>query len=246
MKSVFLETRNVQAGREALNRLEDIDKGQPGLGVFWGQAGRGKTLFAREVAVRTGAVYLRVMEDWTPRAMLAALCRELNGSEPRTVESAKTIACRQLESMPRTVLVDEADRLSMNLVEHFRDIHDLTGVPVVLIGEEHLYPILNARRRLWSRVTQAVEFGPITSEDIMLFGLKASELRINPDAAHRMAVRASGDFRLVWQDVHDLEQVCRAAGSNVVDVKMVEALPARNRARKNGVVGGKNGGRGGK
>ena len=80
MKQVFLETQNVQAFRQAAWILEDTERGKPGIGVVWGQAGRGKTFCAREYAVRTSAVYLRVMEDWTPRAMLATLCRELNGS----------------------------------------------------------------------------------------------------------------------------------------------------------------------
>ena len=227
MKQVFLETQNVAKFREALWILEDTERGQPGLGVVWGQAGRGKTLCAREYAVRTQAVYLRVMEDWTPRAMLAALCWELNGSEPFSTERCKKIVCSELERQHKTVLVDEADRLSVGLVEHLRDIHDVTGHPVILIGEEHLFPTLAARRRLWSRVTQTVEFKPIHIEDIILFGLKAADLRIEHDAASRIASRSSGDFRLVWTDVQGLEQMARAAGTKQADLRMVEALPQR-------------------
>src|SRR5208283_877287 len=147
MRNIFLETQNVGRFREALSVLEDIERGQPGLGVVWGRAGRGKTLCAREYAVRTGAVYLRVLQDWTPRAMLAALCRDLNGSEPHTVDRAKKIAVELIEKTRRTILVDEADRLKIDLIEHLRDVHDLTGAPIVLIGEEHLFPAINARRR---------------------------------------------------------------------------------------------------
>ena len=227
MKNIFLETANVRAFRESMSILEDMEKGQPGLGVVWGRAGRGKTECAREFAVRTRAVYLRIMEDWTPRAMLAALCRQINGSEPGTVDRCKRIACEALESSRQTILVDEADRMAPNLVEHFRDIHDVVGVPVVLVGEEYLFPMLNARRRLWSRVTQAVEFSGISPEDIMLFGLRAAELKIEPAAAQKIGSRSGGDFRLVWQDVRDLEQMARAAGAKSVGTAMIEALPAR-------------------
>lgn len=239
MKHVFLETENVRRFREVLWILEDTERGQPGICVAWGQAGRGKTVCGKEYAVRTGAVYLRVMEDWTPRAMLAALCRELNGSEPSSVERCKRIACDEIERQKKTVLVDEADRLNIGQVEHFRDIHDVTGAPIVLIGEEHLFPTLSARRRLWSRVTQTVEFKPITIEDIVLFGLKAADLRIDPEAARRIAGRSGGDFRLVWTDVQALEQMaraaaapaatppCKTAGGKSIDLGMVEALPGR-------------------
>jgi hypothetical protein len=246
MKNIFLETKNVARFREALSILEDTDKGQPGLGVVWGRAGRGKTICAREYAVRTGAVYLRVLQDWTPRAMLAALCAQLNGSEPHTVDRAKKTAVDSLEKTRRTILVDEADRLDINLIEHLRDIHDLVGVPVVLVGEENLFSNINARRRIWSRVMQTVEFGPITCEDILLFGLEAAGLRLDPEAAEKVGAKSSGDFRLVWSHVHALEQMARAAGSQKVDARMVEALASRQgqdaglqtRRRQNGGANG--------
>jgi len=251
MKNIFLETQNVGRFREALSVLEDTERGQPGLGVVWGRAGRGKTLCARQYAVRTGAVYLRVLQDWTPRAMLAALCRELNGSEPATVDRAKRLAIDVIEKRTRTILVDEADRLKPDLIEHLRDVHDLTGAPVVLIGEEHLFPAINARCRIWSRVVQTVEFGPITPEDILLFALEAAALRLDPEAGKRLASRSSGDFRLVWADVHRLEQMAKAAGAAVlpagggvrrdpgpwpVDVRMVDSLSGN--ARKKGATNG--------
>ena len=246
MKSIFLETRNVSAFRSAMTVLEDVDRGQPGLGVVWGRAGRGKTLCAREYAVRTGAIYLRVMEDWTARAMLAALCREINGSEPRSVDRCKTTVCEALDGAPRTILVDEADRLPVGLVEHFRDIHDSTGVPVALIGEEHLFAALNARRRLWSRVTRTVEFGAITAEDIMLFGMRAAGLQVAPDSAQALQKRAGGDFRLVWQDMHELEQMARASGTQKIERGMIDALQPRKTGPKPDLrtTGGRHGARG--
>lgn len=224
MKNIFLETRNVVRFREALSVLEDIEHGQPGLGVVWGIAGRGKTVCAREYAVRTGSVYLRVMGHWTPRAMLSALCRELNGSEPRTIDQAQRTAIESLEKRPRTILVDEADRLKIDLIDDFRDLHDMTGAPVVLIGEEYLFPKINAHRKNWSRVQQTVEFGPITNEDILLFALEAASLRLEPEAAEKIGLRSNGDFRLVWRDVRSLEQMARASSTQKVDAKMVGEL----------------------
>jgi len=230
MKNIFLETGNVSRFREAMSTLEDTERGQPGLGVVWGRAGRGKTICAREYAVRTGAVYLRVLQDWTPRAMLAALCRELNGTEPGTVDRGKKMAVGVIEEtfrvrkILRTLLVDEADRLKVDLIEHLRDVHDLTGAPIVMIGEEALFAKINAHRRIWSRVVQTVEFGPITTEDVLLFALEAADLRMEPDAAARLQARSSGDFRLVWADVHRLEQMSRASGSNRIETRMVDSL----------------------
>ena len=43
MRSVFVETGNVTAFRRAVLAVEDTERGQPGIVVAWGQAGRGKT-----------------------------------------------------------------------------------------------------------------------------------------------------------------------------------------------------------
>jgi DNA transposition AAA+ family ATPase len=230
MKNIFLETGNVSRFREALSVLEDTERGRPGLMTASGQAGRGKTVAGREHAVRTKAVYIRVLQDWTPRAMLAELCRNLDGSEPGTTDRAKKLAISFLNDLQekkgilKTILVDEADRLSIGLVEHLRDVHDLTGAPIVLIGEEHLNQVLRTKSRLWDRVVQKVEFGPITAEDIMLFALEAAGLRLDPDVAKELGRRSGGGFRLVWTDVYRLEQMAKASGTNKVEMKMVEGL----------------------
>jgi len=92
VKNVFIPTSNVTAFREAAIVVSDTVKGQPGLMVAWGYAGRGKTECSREYAVRNpGAVYVRVQENWTPRAMLAKICYELNGMRPHRVDLAKQV-----------------------------------------------------------------------------------------------------------------------------------------------------------
>lgn len=228
MKNIFMVTQNVSRFREAMGVLEDVEVGQPGLGVVWGRAGRGKTECAREFAMRTGAVYLRVMEGWTPRGMLAAFCKALNGTEPRTAEHCKRLLVDELERFRRVILVDEADRLRrVEMIEHLRDVHDLTGAPIVLIGEEHLHAMISGRRRLWSRVTQAVGFGPIGAEDIIIYTGKATGLKMHPDAAGEVCKRSGGDFRLIHLDVRDLERMARASMKDEVVFDMVRALPHR-------------------
>lgn len=231
MKNIFLETENVQKFREAASVIDDLEKGQPGLCVVYGQAGRGKTLCSREYAVRTGAVYLRVQEDWTPRAMLSSLCFEINGIMPGSVEKCKQMLFSELEVSPKAIVVDEADRFrNVGMLEHFRDLHDITGCPVMFVGERVLYKKVNSKRRIWSRVVQVVEFGPISVQDIQLFGLKAAELKIKKDAAERLRNRSEGDFRLIWQDVRALERMAMAVPTKDIEEEMV--LKLRNRRPK--------------
>ncbi len=234
MKNVFLETKRVIAFREAVSVIEDTEKGQPGLMVVWGHPGRGKTECARKYSVQTGAIYLRVLEDWTPRGMLSQLCSEINGMEPGNVARCKRIIFKELDLRPRTILVDEADRLKVGLIEHFRDIHDLTGTPVCFIGEQSLYATISSRRRIWSRVVRTVEFGAIELEDILLLGLRAADLKIDPVAAQKLKVRSEGDFRLLWQDVRDLERLAKANKTSKINADFVKKLKVRKPGPKGG------------
>lgn len=229
MKTVFLETQSVTRFREAIAIVEDVEKGQPGLMLVHGRAGRGKTECCRQYSVPNKHVLLlRVMQDWTPRAMLSELCRQINGMEPHSVERAKRVVCEEVELNMRTIIVDEADRLkNVGMIEHFRDIHDKTGAPVVFVGEQRLYSMISEWRRLWSRVTQVVGFEPVGPEDIILFGLKAADLKIEPPAAQRIAARSNGDFRLIWQDVRVLETMARANKIDGITLKMVDEIPDR-------------------
>ena len=65
MKSVFVETGNVTAFRRAVLTVEDTERGQPGIVVAWGQAGRGKTFAARNSYTERGGVFLSAWENET-------------------------------------------------------------------------------------------------------------------------------------------------------------------------------------
>jgi hypothetical protein len=128
------------------------------------------------------------------------------------------------------LLIDEADRLNIRLVEHLRDIHDETGCPVVLIGEPTLYAQLKARARIWQRVTRVVNFGPVIVDDVVLFGLKACGIKIDAQAANGLLKRCQGSFRLLYHDMVDLERVAKANDTSDVPMDLVEMLPDRRLA----------------
>ncbi|MBA3011110.1 MAG: AAA family ATPase [Proteobacteria bacterium] len=228
MKNVFIETSRVMAFREAAGVVTDTAKGQPGFMVVWGYAGRGKTQCSKEYAVRTpGTIYIRVFEGWTPRAMLAQICHKINGMQPSYAGKAKQIIMEELDRNPKVILMDEADRLSNGNIEHLRDIHDETGTPIVMIGEPSLYGRLTARRRIWERVTRVVEFGPVRTEDVAIFGMKACDLKIMPEASAELVRRCQGSFRLLYHLMVDLERQSRANKVKTITLEMIEALPDR-------------------
>jgi DNA transposition AAA+ family ATPase len=232
MRDIFLETANVSRYRRAVAAM-DPETGLPGIGLAWGQAGRGKTLAAKRDHADHGRVYLHVRENWTQTAFLQSLAFEVCGERPATANRCKDSIVARLDTMPRMIVVDEADRLRVGRIEDLRDIHNEVGVAVMLIGEEELLGLLGERRRVWSRVVQEVEFRPATEEDVATYHADAADLDVTPEACALIQRRTEGDMRLIRNMALHLEEAARARQVARVTVEMVnQVLSLRSWRRK--------------
>lgn len=238
MKSVFVETGNVTAFRRAVLTVEDTERGQPGIVVAWGQAGRGKTFAARNSHCVRGGVYLSAWENETQAAFLGRLCfettkanapRAANACKVRIIEALKT---RRDQGQVATIYMDEADRLHLSRINDLRDIHNETGCAVILIGEEELIGLLSNQRRIWSRVTQEVAFGPVDEADVAAFALEAANLDLTSGACAMVRATSDGDMRLVRNMVQLLEQAAKAKETHTADEAMVKAVQKQRSWRR--------------
>jgi DNA transposition AAA+ family ATPase len=209
MKNVFVMTRNVKSFISAMKESEKA-AGEPALIVFHGQAGRGKTTTARYFAAQEGWTYVRALKGWSELWMLQDLCFELS-IDPipgRRKSAFEAVTQKLTKAGGRPVVIDEADKLSDGLLEWVRDLADVTFVPFALMGEKLIVHKMQRERRIWSRTLRAVEFGPITAEDIMFFGKQAAELSMSAAQAEMLREASDGDFRLVARDVRRVEELC--------------------------------------
>jgi len=228
-RGVFIETDNVTRFRKAVALAEDTDDGRPGMLMAFGAAGLGKTLAARNSHAEGGGFYLRAWEGWSQHAFLQALCFEVTGSRPHGANRCKVRIIEALGGIvdgPRTIYMDEADRLDIRRLEDLRDIHDETGAPIVLIGEMGLPARCAARSRIDDRIPAEyrIKFEPITPRDISLYALEAAGLKLVGRAAAEVHRLTRGNFRRVHNLVLSLEQMARAAETSKVDEAMVKRL----------------------
>lgn len=224
VRPVFIATRNVRNFEAAMEGLE-MAHGEGRLGLVYGRAGRGKTRTSQWWAAREGAVYVRVATVWTELDFLAALCRELGVLQPPRRRGACYAALLDALSVePRALILDELEKMPSRWLDIVRDVSDVTGCPVVLVGEEELASVVRGNRRVWSRIYQQVVFGPITAADVVLYAREAAGLTVSPEAAAEMHRRSGGDFRLVRRDVVALAQLAEAERTADVTEKMVRSI----------------------
>ncbi|SMC28632.1 hypothetical protein SAMN02746041_03293 [Desulfacinum hydrothermale DSM 13146] len=224
LKPVFIVTRNVRNFEAAMDGLA-LAHGEGRLGLVCGRAGRGKTRTSQWWAAKEGAVYLRVVTVWTELDFLRALCREVGIPQPPKRRGACYAALvDMLSASPRTVILDEIEKMSSRWLDVVRDVSDVTACAVVLVGEEELAGAVRRNRRVWSRIYQQVEFGPITAADVVVYAREAAGLEVSPEAAAEIHQRSGGDFRLVRRDVVALAHVAAAQKTQDVDRKMAQSI----------------------
>lgn len=221
---VFIETANVGKFRKAMSILSDTDRGQAGFCVVRGVAGRGKTVAAQEYHANSDSLFLRVFEGWNQFGFLQALSYELTGFRPSSTQRCRNKIMDTLGDDPQPIIVDEADRLTIQRIEDLRDIHDTTGCPIILIGEEGMLGMLNARERILSRVSHVVDFEGVTAADVMLFGREAAGLKVAPEAAVKLVALSKGCFRDIYTFMIALEEYAKAQGANDIDAQIIKKL----------------------
>jgi len=233
-KGVFLESDNVAAFGAALNLAADTEKGRPGMMMLTGETGIGKTVAARNAHAERGGVYLRTLEGWSQHDFLQAVCFEVCGMRPYGSGKCKQRIIHELDREPQVIWMDEADRLNTGRLEDLRDIHDVTGTTIVLIGEEGLPSKVGGRRRIDRRIPREyrIRFRPLSLRDISLYAAEACGLALSAEAAAALGRHTRGNFRDLHNAMLSLEQMARAAESAEVDEAMLGRLAEA--ARKGG------------
>lgn len=230
MRDIIVETESMSRFNSTADAALEAGRLSSGFVLAYGKAGRGKSVAADRYYYERGGAYVRVWQNWSQSAFLQRLLFEVRGKNmdmPRhNGNRCKELIVDVLEYEQKPLFIDEADRLSIDRIEDLRDIFEMTGVPIVLIGEEGIWGLLRERRRIMSRVAYEVEFTPISPTEASIFLNKAANLNVSPDLCLKITKQADGDFRVVRNIALQLEKVAKASEKYDVDAKMLETALA--------------------
>jgi len=220
MKNRLAPVKNVAALQAAYEALECRDPGVPGMGLVHGETGAGKTTAVTWLMNRTNAIYVRAAATWTPSAMLGKIMNEL-GSEAlaRGASAMVDFITNAMAQDQRPLFVDEADYLLTNLkmLETLRDIHDISGMPVLLIGMKGIEKRLAARKQLLGRISQWVEFLACDREDAATLARTVCEVEVSPELMDTVHNEARGSMRSMVVGLSRIESFAKAQGLASID-----------------------------
>ncbi len=183
MRDEMAMTTNVRRFLAAVRELNDRPMGVEGMAILWGEPGEGKSTTVAFACNTLDGIFLRANTCWTPTSMLSALMVELGmpacGRRSPMVEGA----VKALSERPRPIFIDEADYLfkHADMLDVMRDIYDVTGSPVVLIGMEEFARKVQSRGKFARRITQWVEFCGIGIDDARTLADTLCETKVSDD-----------------------------------------------------------------
>jgi len=158
------------------------------MGLLWGEPGEGKSTVVAYAHNHASGLYLRANRGWTMTSLLEALVRELDGVPMRRRSVMIDWIVARLAENERVIFVDEADYLFKqdDMLDVMRDIYDMSGSPVILIGMEEIARKIQLNGRLARRITQWIEFKGIDFDDAKLTAKTLAEVALTDDMVEHL------------------------------------------------------------
>jgi len=225
MKNVFIETANTRKFFDMCNELADpMSLIGPSLAMVTGPAGRGKSEAAKHYATQTSAIYIPPMNVRSPAMVLREIAFELSKLKPGRSEACLNIIGDEMAKDRKLVIIDEADLLTLQILEMLRNVNERYACPILLIGEDELRGRVASRRRIASRIRQKVEFMPVTQGDIIFFFKQSLETKLAGDVASIILHHAKGDWRPVLTTAIGIERAMKASGIQEVTAELAREV----------------------
>lgn len=201
---------------KAMNRPRHL----PGIAIFYGPSGYGKSTAAAVAITRTGAYYVQAQSTWTRKAFYLAILKVMGIAPAKTMyEMAEQIAV-QLVSSGKGLIIDEADHLvDKGIIEIVRDIYEATLAPVMLIGEENLPGKLKKFERFHGRVLEFAPAQPASVADAKaLRDMYATKAAIADDLLALVHEQSKGSVRRICVNLERIQAHALDNGRAAIDL----------------------------
>lgn len=201
---------------QAINRPQHL----PGMVVFYGPSGWGKSFSAAFVANKFRAVYVECKSTWTKRALLEAICKEIGIKPASTVYRMVEDISQQLALSGLPLIIDEMDHIvEKKAVEVIRDIYAGSNAPILMIGEENIDIKLMKWERFHNRILAWQPAQPADIEDTkQLAKLYCQDVTIADDLLKKIQKDSMGVARRICVNLNLVQQAAMNMGVDAIDL----------------------------
>ena len=202
---------NVARCLDSLQRAIHRPYHLPGMVVFYGPSGFGKSTAAGFVRNKFDALYVECKSTWTKKALLTEILKETGLTPAKTNYDMYNQICEHLTNTRKPLIIDEMDYLvDKKAVEIVRDIYEGSKAPILLIGEEQLPQKLERWERFHGRILDWTAAQPVSLNDVAhLSHLYCPGAKIDEDLLVKVHQLAKGSIRRVCVNLSRIEAECR-------------------------------------
>ena len=213
---------NLNLVRVPMEGLMERPEGMPGLGVFYGPSGFGKTFATAAIAVESRAYYVQMRSAWSKKVLLEKICIEMGLEPGRTISATLDVICEQMAVSQRPLIIDEADYAvtKAGMVELLRDIYEGSQAPLFLVGEEMLPKKLKKFERFHGRVLRWIPAQPVSLHDAQLLSaVYAPDLSLPDEVLNELVKLSHGSVRRVSVNLTNLAEDANIRGLDVMTLQ---------------------------
>ena len=209
---------NVARLTQLIDRCLNRAHGLPGMGCFHGRAGLGKTTSGIYATNRFQACHVEALPIGGVKGLLTMITVELGLKPARTTEALFGQVAQELAISGKPLIIDEADHiLSDKPIEIVRRLHDVSGAPVILMGEEALPQKLQRWERVHSRMLSWVGAEPATAADVdHLARIYAAGVTLAPELKAQLLTASRGSIRNVSTNLAHVREYAAIQGLTIV------------------------------
>lgn len=191
------------------------------IGMVLGKAGFGKTTTVKRYAIETDDVVYLLYRGDSKTALFRRISEEMVGryaysydANIRLIKEA-TAGCRKL------VIIDEADRIPLRILEDLRTLNEDARLPLLLVGEPSLSSLTKKADRIESRIRRPIiTFKPLDSVTLAAYYKKVAGLDLDPEMAKKLIVSCNRDFRVAANELQHIVNILNANGMKEVTMEV--------------------------
>lgn len=210
--------RNVAALVGLIERVNARAIGLPGMAVFYGYTGFGKTTAAVYAANKYNAVQVQVKEAWTGKKLGQAILGEMGLVPAKTIADMIEQIAQELMLSERVLIVDDAQYLiKRGMIGHVRDIYESSGGTVILIGEERMPQELQRWPNIHGRILDWVGAEPACLADLThLARIYCPNVTLDEEFAKHLLKASHHSIRRVCANLNKVKELALVEGFETI------------------------------
>lgn len=217
-----------------MEALENAPSGDAKMGLVYGAFGTGKTETVKKYARDRAFPYVRCQKVDTPRVLLERIVAEYRVVPRKRTAELRDQAVDIMLDTEKWLIIDEVDYLlesgdGAKMVEILRDLHDITDVPVILVGMDQTLQKMKSRNlnHLVDRCRSVVRFDTFDAAAVADLAKEICEIEITPEAIEKITRDARGRIRPIRMWFEAAERFGRRNNLAAIELEHLSKLRVR-------------------